>query len=483
MFVMKVRRLLFFGLVVIAVPALSLLHGGQNKPADETLQLFRSANTHYSAGLEAFEKGELEKAASAFRASLEELPQHALASYYLANIAYIRKDFPAALSDMERALADFESMQALGTLADEQKLQNVDSIRKTLEVMWDSTNSCRDSRAIEFGVNRLDVEEFSVEQAAQKREEMYRRMKAHYTYFQGNILFQLSRFPEAFRSYEEAVRLNPLHADAHNNLIAIAYLTRQFATAEALLGKAEEQGLEDSLNLKLKEQLFKALGRPTEGILQEDLSVGEADRLDIRRLALAYRPEQPMAPPLYVNCYIVYSPRTKEALLIDPGVKDERIEAFVRDRGLTVRAILNTHDHGDHTGANAAYAKLFGAPVCAPKDDARYYDDPPDRLLKDGEVLTYEGLTIRVLQTPGHTDGGLCFLAGGALFSGDTLFKGDIGKVWSEDPGKRAAVRKKYLRAIRDKILTLPDETLVCPGHGNTTTVGTEKTSNAALTK
>ncbi|MDH4198638.1 MAG: MBL fold metallo-hydrolase, partial [Candidatus Aminicenantes bacterium] len=387
------------------------------------------------------------------------------------------------LSDMEQALANFEVMRALSTLADEQKLKQVDSIRKTLEVMWDSTNSCRDSRAIEFGVNRLDVEEFSVERAARKREEMYQRMKAHYTYFQGNILFQLSRIPEASRCYEEAVKLNPLHADAHNNLIAIAYLGRQYEKAQALLEKAEEQGLDENLNLELKERLFKALGRPTEGILQEDLSVGGSDRLDIRRFALAFRPEQPLAQRLYVNAYIVFSPRTKEAVLIDPGVKDQRLEEFVRDRGLAVKAILNTHDHSDHTGANAIYAKLFGAPVYAPKDDARFYDIPPDRVLKGGEVLAFDGLTIGVLRTPGHTDGSLCFLAGGALFSGDSLFKGDIGKVWTDKPEKRAAVRKKLVQAIRDKILTLPEQTLICPGHGKTSTVGAEKTSNPALTK
>jgi glyoxylase-like metal-dependent hydrolase (beta-lactamase superfamily II) len=433
--------------------------------------------------LEAFEKGELEKAASAFQAGLKEFPQHALSSYYLANVAYIGKDFPAALKHMDLALANFETLRSLSTLADEQKLKQMDSIRATMEQMWDSTTSCRDSRALEFGEDELEVQEFSLERAARKREEMYQRMKAHYLYFQGNVFFQLNRVPEAFRAYEEAVRLNPLHADAHNNLVAIAYLARQYPTALALLEKAEAQGLEESLNLELKERLFQATGRPTAGILQEDLSVGGAERLEIRRFSLAFRPDRPLAPRLYVNSYIVSNPRTKAAVLVDPGVADQRLEAFVRERGLSIKAVLNTHDHPDHSGANATYAQLFGAPVCAPRDDARFYDSPPDRLLKDGDVLTFDGLTIRVLQTPGHTDGSLCYLVEGALFSGDTLLKGDIGVVSTDRPEKRAEARRKLVRSIREKILTLPEGTLVCPGHGRTTSVGAEKASNAALAK
>ena len=480
--IMDVRK--FHTLTVVFLIAFPALHGGQGQTPEGALERLQASNKHYTAGLEAFEKGEFDKASSDLRASLEKLPQHALASYYLANISYIRKDFAAALGHIETALANFESMRALGALADERKLKQMDAVRGTLESMWDSTNSCRDSRAIEFGEDRLEVEEFNVEKSARKREEMYGRMKAHYTYFQGNILFQLNHVPEAFRAYEEAVRLNPLHADAHNNLIAIAYLAGQYDAARAFLEKAEAQGLEEALNLELKERLFKALGRPTEGILQEDLSVGDADdRLEVRRFALAFRPDRPLASRLYVNSYIAYSPRTKEAVLIDPGLKDQRLEDFVRDRGLSVKAILNTHDHADHTGANVAYAKLFGAPVCGPKDDARFYEVPPDRLLKDGETLAFPGVTIRVLQTPGHTDGSLCFLAGSALFSGDTLFKGDIGVVRSDSPGKRADVRKRLVRSIKDKILALPDQTLVCPGHGKTTTVGTEKTSNPVLTR
>ena len=185
-----------------------------------------------------------------------------------------------------------------------------------------------------------------------------------------------------------------------------------------------------------------------------------------------------MSPPLYANCYIVFSQDSRKAVIIDPGVNDPRIEDFIRQQGLDVKAILNTHDHADHTGANSIYAKLFNAPIWVPKDDAEYYDSPPDRLLKDGDILNFNGLSIRVIHTPGHTEGSLCFLIENYIFSGDTLFKNDIGRIWAEDEEKTDDIRQKLLLIIREKVLVLPGKTIVCPGHGKTTTIALEKTNN-----
>jgi glyoxylase-like metal-dependent hydrolase (beta-lactamase superfamily II)/Tfp pilus assembly protein PilF len=374
-------------------------------------------------------------------------------------------------------------MKALSARAEDRKTKQLDAINLALDEMADSTTSCRDSRSIEMVQQQLDVEEFNAEKAVAHREEMFVRMKAHYVYFLGNILFQLQRVPEAFRRYEEAVRLDPRHADAYNNLIAICYLVREYATAKAFLDRAEAQGLDESLNLELKEQLFRALGRPTAGILFEDLSVEGPARLGIRRFALAIRPERGAGRRLYVNAYVLYSPGSREAVLIDPGAEDPRIEEFVRENGLAVKAVLNTHSHADHTGANGFYSKKFEAPVFAPRDEARQYAAAPDRLLKDGDDLEFGGLTLQVLQIPGHSEGSLCFLAGGAVFSGDTLFKNGIGALGVENAKKRGEARKAMIRAIRADLLGLPDDTLVCPGHGKATTVGAEKTNNPSLTK
>jgi hydroxyacylglutathione hydrolase len=478
------KRSVLIGVVLaVLLCAGSPLRGQRKETIDETLKRLVSSNDSYARGLEEYRRGQLEKAGSAFESCLKKFPEHAYAHYYLANIHFIRKDFASALGQMELALAQFDAMKELGARADERKIKQRDSIRGTLEEMADSSPSCRDSRSIEMVQQILAVEEFNAEKAAVHREEMFGRMKAHYVYFLGNVLFQLQRVPEAFRRYEEAVRLDPRHADAYNNLIAICFLVREYATAKVFLDKAEEQGLDESLNLELKGQLFKALGRPTEGILFEDLSVKDPARQGIRRFALSFRPERGAGPRLYVNAYVLYSPVSREAVLIDPGAEDPRVEEFVRENGLSVKAILNTHCHTDHRSANAFYSNKLAAPIFAPRDEARYYATPPDRLLKDGDDLEFGGLALKVLQIPGHTEGSLCFLAGGAVFSGDTLFKGDIGALGVEDAKKRGEARKTMIHAIRAKLLALPDDTLVCPGHGKTTTVGAEKTNNPALRK
>ncbi len=459
------------------------LRGQREDTIDEALKRLSSANAPYAKGMEEYKMGRFEKAEAAFEACLKKFPEHAYAHYYLANIHFIRKDFPSSLDHMDKALARFDTMKTLGTRAEERKTKQHDSIRLTLEEMADSSTSCRDSRSIEMVQNLLDVEDFNREKAAAQREEMFVRMRAHYVYFLGNVLFQLQRVPEAFRRYEEAVRLDPRHADAYNNLIAICFLVREYKTAQAFLERAEEQGLDESLNLELKEQLFKALGKPTAGILFEDLSVKGPARPGIRRFALAFRARPDMARPLYVNAYVVFDPESRAAVLIDPGVEDPRIEDFVRENGLVVKAVLNTHSHADHGSANGFYSKRFGAPVFAPRDEARNYTAPPGRFLKDGDDLEFGGLTVRVVQIPGHTEGSLCFIAGGAVFSGDTLFKNGIGKLGVEDAKKRSEGRKRMIRAVRDKLLVLPDDTLVCPGHGRTTTVGEEKTNDPAFKK
>jgi len=188
-----------------------------------------------------------------------------------------------------------------------------------------------------------------------------------------------------------------------------------------------------------------------------------------------------MLPPLYENAYIVFSRGTKQAVVIDPGVEDPRIGGFVKEHGLAVRAILNTHGHEDHAGSDAFYAGLFGAPVYASLKDSSEFGIRHARPLEDGGKLEFDGLTLRVIHTPGHTPGSLCFSIGDYLFSGDTLFKNDIGKVGLGDPAKTVKVRDLLIRAIRQKLLSLPGRTRVCPGHGEASTVADEIANNPFL--
>ena len=204
--------------------------------------------------------------------------------------------------------------------------------------------------------------------------------------------------------------------------------------------------------------------------------------------------------PIQTNCHIVACARTKRAMVVDPGGEPERIVAAVRDAKLSVDWIVNTHGHGDHIAANGhlkgefpdatltihpADAPMLGSPrlnlslvtgwdISSPAADVE---------LMDGDDVAVGELTIRVIHTPGHTPGGICLHRpapaegeAGLLLCGDTLFRGGVGR--TDLPGGDMAA---LIRAIKARLLTLPDETDVLPGHGPATTLGQERIANPFL--
>ncbi len=196
---------------------------------------------------------------------------------------------------------------------------------------------------------------------------------------------------------------------------------------------------------------------------------------------------------LETNCYLVYCEESRDCAVIDPGADPEKIIAAVADLELKPVVVLNTHGHVDHIGANSEIVKHYGAPLAMHAADTGMLqvsdfielslllgarDSPaPDRLLADGDEVFFGRTSLRVLHTPGHTPGSVGFLHGGTLFSGDTLFCGGVGR--TDLPG---GSWKDLERSIRERILTLPEDTVVLPGHGPWTTVGQERESNPSLT-
>ena len=473
------------GLLALSIIPLGAADNPEVKAAFERLP---AAEKQFQAGKAEFLEGRYREAATAFGKCLEKLPRHAFASYYLANIAYIQGDPETALTHMERSVADLPFMQELNAYAVQRKSRSFDSYKQMLDSAWADAEgaaggSCRPRREIESLGAELDSKKSQLELEAERERARQDLQSAHYRFFLGNIYLQLKRPADAARLYGEALALDPRHASAYNNLAAIHYMAKDFAGALALLDKAEGEGLGDLLNLKLRHLILEALGKPTEGILREDLSAGPGSDLGVERFALATKSWHALLPPLYENCYVVFSRSSRQAVVIDPGAEDPRIAEFVGANGLTVKAVLNTHSHPDHTTANGHYAALFKAEVIAPREDAASLPAPPARTVADGEVLSFEGLTIRVLHTPGHSPGSACFLVGDRLFSGDTLFKGSIGKTGGEAPDKAAEEQRRLVRVIREKLLTLDGRTVVCPGHGQVTTVADEAASNPFFKK
>ncbi len=471
-------------LFLIGLPA----QGSEDADLKAAFERLPAAEKQFQAGKAEFLEGRYREAAAAFEKCVEKLPLHAFARYYLANIAYIQGDPETALTHMERSLADLPFMHELNAYAAKRKSRSFDSYRQMLDTAWAAAEgaaggSCRPRREIESLNAELDTEKSKLELEAERERAQRNLQSAHYRFFLGNIHLQLKHLADALRLYREALALDPRHASAYNNAAAVLYMSGDFPGALDLLETAEREGLGDFLNLKLEHLVLEALGRPTEGVLREDLSRGPEADLGVERFALATKSWNPLLPPLYENCYVVFSRSTRQAVVIDPGAEDPRIADFVAGNGLEVKAVLNTHGHPDHTAANAHFSALFKAEVIAPKQDAADLPVPPARSVDDGAVLRFDGLTLEVLHTPGHSPGSSCFLVGDFLFSGDTLFKGSIGRTQDKGPEKAGEAQRRLVRTIREKLLALPGQTLVCPGHGKTSTIADETADNPFLKK
>ena len=196
--------------------------------------------------------------------------------------------------------------------------------------------------------------------------------------------------------------------------------------------------------------------------------------------------------PFAENTYVAWHEGRADCVVVDPGTEPEAILAFLREQGLTPAAILNTHGHADHIAGNADLKAAYPeAPLVIGAGDAALLTDPvlnvsrsygfdiisppADRLVREGDTVLFAGLTLDIREIPGHSPGHIVFVVrdGGVVFGGDVLFRGSVGRY--DFPGSNG---EALFRSIRDKLFTLPPDSIVYPGHGPVTTVGQEKRHN-----
>jgi glyoxylase-like metal-dependent hydrolase (beta-lactamase superfamily II) len=202
--------------------------------------------------------------------------------------------------------------------------------------------------------------------------------------------------------------------------------------------------------------------------------------------------------PLGCNCSLVVDEASRRAIVVDPGGDFERIDERLSALGAQVEAIVHTHTHIDHVGATAPIQRKSGARACIHEEDRFLYDLLPvqaamlgvplpesvemEGSLRDGTTLSAGSVELGVLHTPGHTPGSVTFVVktkgGTRVFSGDTLFRRGIGRtdLWGGDSGL-------IMKSLREKILALPDDAVVVPGHGPNTTIGEERAKNPFLNR
>lgn len=194
------------------------------------------------------------------------------------------------------------------------------------------------------------------------------------------------------------------------------------------------------------------------------------------------------------NCFYVFREGADEIVIIDPGDRGDIVFEDIKGLGFSkVAGILLTHGHGDHTGGALALKKLAGTKIYAYEDEAEILKDPEknlsgwfgdaygfeaDEYFRDGQEFDMAGVHFQVIHTPGHTKGGCCFYAkeDNCLFCGDTIFNESVGRT-----DFYSGSMSELIHSIKDKILILPDETKLYPGHGEKTTVGYEKENNPFL--
>jgi len=466
--------------IFLLLTGLSLV--GQDNESKRIRKLVE-ADRLYGKGQTALRRGNHEEARDYLLKSIAEFSDHSDSLFLLSRIQYLRQDYPLALryvinarsslAALNRTMAAVRSYRIarLKKWKEEEaasEMQKLRSIRK-------ASSGCRGEFA-EAEMTALKSQGTSPEDVGEMETiRMNRQKLLSYSYVQGEIHLRLGEVESARSEFFRALRIDSGFAEAYNGLAICAFQDQEFRQALFYLDQAHFFGgsaLED-----IAAGSLTALGK-TESELTEEEFPGGIKQFQVE----IGDPEN----RFLVNTYICFDPGTRDAVIIDPGGIDGRIEAYIRENRLEVKKILNTHGHRDHSEANRYFACLFKVKIAASERDQELYSgdnisNKPEEFFGEETVLQIGSLRVQVIPTPGHTPGSVCFLINGNLFSGDTLFFDLIGRAWGVDEAEMTRNRRLIEEMIRKKLFILPGNTSVYPGHHIPTTIKREKESSLVL--
>lgn len=470
----------FYGIFIFIILSLLLTGPAYSKTNHPDRYRLKKAEKYLRTGEEYYNKGDLEKAEKSLKIGLEIFPEYHKYHKILSHIFFRKGDFQKALSHIEKAENFFELALDKKQGITIKKIQEIKTLIMDLKgkLTTRAESQCR-TKAINEPIVRMIKEKerqlrtLSIEQDITSVPEI----PADYFYFHGNIYLKMKKYSKAKEQYKKTIISNPKHKNAYNNLVVISCLQKQPGEASSYINLASKNGIQ--LNPKLVSGVYKTIEMDLTA--QDERKYPEGVKRFIARISFKNS-------VLFENTYVVFNKNTRDAIIIDPGAKDPRIEKFISLKKLKVKKILNTHAHFDHTGANKYFAQLYQVKIAIHKDAAPFFNESnkenrPTEFVTQDRFVPVKNLPIKVIHTPGHTPGSTCFLINGHLFSGDTLFKKTIGSVAGENERERIKNMNALILNIKEKLLLLPEKTIVFPGHGNITSIANEISHNIYLNK
>lgn len=442
------------------------------------------AHRVFKNGEKLFYKKRYDRAKVLFEKCVTLFPHHSRGMYYLSQIAYFKRDYARAVRYILLAKKNFGTyFRAMELAFSDHKaaLQSKHMALKSAIADYSHTLTTTEKNCkTKYVVANLKRSENSLAETNWHLEKTFPDnavIPSQYYFLHGNILFKQKKYKGAAFQYKMAVRINPKNSHAYNNLANLAYIQRDFRVARFYLLQAEKKGATINRHFKnrLNDLVTRLETKEQNTILPDGIKRFVCQSGDIFN-------------PIFENCYLVFDPVTKDAVIIDPGSRSVDINEYIVRNALQVRMVINTHGHGDHVAANHYFAGRYQVDVWAHQADETLFNGPmsinrPDRFFKHGQILHAGSLQIEVLHTPGHTAGSVCFLVNHLVITGDSLFKGGIGSTGGATEREKNKRINQLITQIRNKLLILPQSCLVLAGHGEPTSIGNEQDSNPFLNK